>query len=498
MLRSPLPDLDPTADAPLATQIAAFYAAAIREGRLRAGDRLPPIRVAARGCAVARATVQDAYHRLAEDGLVEATVGRGTTVCGAVGPVSPRGDTDGAPLSPYALAALQRMQTMPGALPLPPGRELVADFAELAPDGDRFPVDEWRAAMDAVLARRGGDVLGYGFAPNGLPALRECIAGRMRDIDANATAADVLITAGAQQALDLVLRTLCAPGDTVLVTDPSYHQMHGLLRAHGLVPAPIPFGPDGLDLDALRRLLQRDGVRLLYLMPTFQNPTGRSLDLEQRHALMEVLAATPVPVVEDEYQHSLRFAGAPLPSLRSLDPRRRTVTVATFSKELFPALRIGWLHADRDLLAAMAAVKRFMDLETSPLLQAALVEFLRQGSLDRHLGELRATLRERHAALRAACRRHLPPGCTWTEPDGGFVAWLELPAAGLGDRLAELAVARGVRVVPGRVFDLHGRPSRGVRLCLARTAPDRIEAGVLTLAACARELLQRDAARPFL
>jgi DNA-binding transcriptional MocR family regulator len=262
---------------------------------------------------------------------------------------------------------------------------------------------------------------------------------------------------------------------------------------------PIPFGEDGLDLDGLQRQLRRPGVRLVYLMPTFHNPTGRTLDLAQRRALIDVLATTSVPVVEDEYQHSLRYRGEPLPTLRSLDPRRLTITVATFSKELFPALRIGWVQADAELLSAMAAVKRFMDLETSPLLQAALVEFLQKGCLDRHLDDLRGELSRRHAALRTASRVHLPAGCTVTEPDGGFVAWLELPEPGIGDRLAALAVLRGVRVVPGRVFDLHDRPSRGVRLCLARTSVPQIDAGMCVLGDCVRELLTAPAlARPFL
>ncbi len=501
MLRTPLPQLDPAAPAPLAAQIAAYYAGAIREGRMRAGDRLPPIRLAAQACEVGRATVQEAYRRLADDGLVEATVGRGTTVrAGAsASPTAVAGAGGASLLSAYALAALRRTQEMPGAPPLPVGRELVANFAELAPDGERFPVDEWRAAMDAVLQRRGAEVLGYGHEPNGLRELRECIADRMRDVDATADADDILVTAGAQQALDLVLRTLCAPGDTVLVTDPSYHQMHGLLRAHGLQVVPIPFGANGLDLDALRRQLQRHDVRLLYLMPTFHNPTGRTLDLAQRRALVELLAPTAVPIVEDEYQHSLRFRGEPLPTLRSLDTRRRTITVATFSKELFPALRIGWVQADAELREAMAAVKRFMDLETSPLLQAALTEFLRQGSLDRHLDDLRLELRRRHEALHEACRAHLPAGCRVTEPAGGFVAWLELADPGQGDRLAELAAARGVRVVPGRVFDLHGRPSHGVRLCLARAPVAAIEAGIAALGACVRDMLATPTqARPFL
>lgn len=493
MLRTPLPDLDRDATVSLATQIVRHYADAIRAGQMRAGDRLPPIRTIARVCAVTRATVQQAYRQLAENGLVEGTVGRGTTVL-ARDPLAP---PEGAPrspaavhsLSPYAEAALRRALEMPGAPPLPAGGKLIANFAELSPDGARFPVDEWRAAMDDVLRRRGGELLGYGNATNGLPELRELLASRIRDIDPRAAADDILVTAGAQQALDLVLRTFCAPGDTVVVTSPSYHQMHGLLRAHGLQVVQVPFTSEGIDLQRLRHAVEREGVRLVYLMPTFHNPTGRSLDDAQRHGLVDVLARTSVPVVEDEYQHSLRFRGAPLPSLRTLDPRGLTVTVSTVSKELFPALRIGWVVAGSDLLRPMASVKRFMDLETSALLQAALVEFVRRGGLDRHLDSLRVDLRLRHEALQRACAAHLPAGCTITAPDGGFVAWLELPEAGQGDRLAESASERGVRAVPGRVFDLHGRPSRGVRLSLSRADEARITAGIEVIGQCARTIV---------
>ena len=138
----------------------------------------------------------------------------------------------------------------------------------------------------------------------------------------------------------------------------------------------------------------------------------------------------------------------------------------------------------------MAAVKRFMDLETSPLLQAALVEFMRRGCFDRHLEALRVELRLRHEALQAACADHLPATCRITDPDGGFVAWLELPNAGQGEQLAELAVERGVRVVPGRAFDLDGAASRGVRLSLTRANVDQIRNGVRVLGECARELVQ--------
>jgi len=486
-----LPDLDRTAAGTLVAQITAFYREAIELGRLRAGERLPTIRAVAAAAGVTRTTVQEAYRQLGEHGFVAGTVGRGTEVLDRAGPRD-----HAPPVSAYAAAALRQTAAMPGALPLQPGQALVANFAELSPDGELFPVAELRSAIDRVLQRRGGELLGYAHAATGLPELRAQLAQRRCAVDPPAAADDILITSGGQQALDLVLRTFCTPGDAVVVTSPSYHQLHGLLKALGLRAIAVPVGDQGLDLTALAQALAAGPVRLLYLMPTFHNPTGRTLDLRQRQALLQVVGRTRVPILEDEYQQPLRFRGDTLPSLRGLDRRGLTVTAHTFSKVLFPGLRLGWVQAGPSLLRPMAAVKRFMDLEASPLLQAALVEFIDRGALDRYLKKLRAELHKRHALLQKLLRAQLPAGCTVTDPDGGFLCWLELPAAGQGEALAELALARGVRVVPGRAFDPQGRPSRGVRLSLSRSNRAQIEAGAAVLAACAHRLLQADSSAP--
>jgi 2-aminoadipate transaminase len=494
-----LPELDPASATAMSEQIARFYERAIEDGRVLVGDRLPPIREVASTCQVTRATVQEAYRRLADRGLVEGTVGRGTVVLATPTNSDAPAAGPGRLLSPYAEAALRRTRIMAGAPALPAAQTLVANFAELQPDEAQFPIAAWREAMDAVLEQHGRELLGYGHSTFGLEQLRELLVRRSHDSDPELTSDQLLVTAGAQQALDLVLRTVCTAGDTVVVTQPSYHHMHGLLRAHGLQVVQVPFGPDGLDRAQLQRVLSRPSVRLCYLMPTFHNPTGRTLDLAQRRALIDAIGETDIVLVEDEYQHSLRCRGDALPTLRSMDARGRTLTVSTVSKDLFPALRIGWVAGDQQLLEPMAAVKRFMDLETSPLLQAALVEFMQRGSFDRHLAQQRSELRRRHEALQRACAQHLPEGCRVTDPDGGFVAWLELPNPGHGEQLAELAVERGVRVVPGRAFDLDGAPSRGVRLSLTRADVDQIHQGVRVLGECARELMQLQAtAQPFL
>lgn len=494
-----LPVVHPTTSATPSEQIARFYESAIEDGRVPIGDRLPPIRVVATSCQVTRATVQDAYRRLADRGLVEGTVGRGTVVLATSKGGGEQAAGAGRLVSPYAEAALRRTKAMAGAPALAVDQPLIANFAELQPDDARFPIAEWRAAMDAVLEHHGRELLGYGHSAMGLDELRDLLARRSHDSDPGLSSDNLLVTAGAQQALDLVLRTVCSVGDTVVVTQPSYHHMHGLLRAHGLQVVQVPLGDDGLDLAQLARVIARPSVRMCYLMPTFHNPTGRSLGVEHRRELINAVASSDIVLVEDEYQQSLRCRGEALPTLRSMDQRGRTVTVSTVSKELFPALRIGWIAGDQKILEPMAAVKRFMDLETSPLLQAALVEFMRRGSFDRHLDQLRIELRRRHEALQAACAEYLPAGCRVTDPDGGFVAWLELPNEGQGDQLAKLAAERGVRVVPGRAFDLDVAPSRGVRLSLTRANVEEIRDGVRVLGECASDLLQlQPTAQPFI
>ncbi len=454
------------------------------------------MREMAEAIGVARAVVAEAYRQLSEAGLVAGEVGRGTTVL-----PSPDSSGQGGPLSAFAQASLVQTQEMAGAPALPAGQELVADFAELAPDAAGFPVEEVRLAMDRVLAARGAELLGYGHAAAGIPELRDLLCQRSRREDPNLSPDDILVTAEAQQGRALVLRTFCAQGDAVVLTSPCYHQMFGLLKAHGLRAVEVPFVGDGLDLGEFARAMQRKDVRLCYLMPSFHNPTGRTLSEAHRRELVAIAADTEVPILEDEYQDALRFRGAPPPSLRTLDPRGLTVTVHTFSKGLFPGLRVGWVLGGARAMRPMAAVKRFVDLETSPLLQAVLCEFISAGGLDRHLRALAAELRQRHAALQDALASALPEGCALTSPDGGFVVWLELPQPGQGDRLAELAAQRGVRVVPGRAFDPQGRPSRGVRLSLSHADCARIRAGAEVLLDLAQELVRGPsavAARNFL
>lgn len=465
-----------------AEELAVHLREAIELGRIGSGERLPPIRELARTLRLSRHLVERAYRELAERGVVAATVGRGTVV---LGQRPANGASDGSarvPFSAAAEAALAHLRGSPDAPELPAGVELIADFAHLWPDSTRFPVETFGACLQRVLTRDRGAVLRYGD-PNGHEELRNALA-RDPELGAAASPEQILITSGAQQGIDLVLRAFAEPGSTVAVAVPTYHNLFALLKVHGL--GLLPLAPDGADLEAA---LARPDVRLLYVMPTFHNPTGVTLDLAHREALMRVVARSRVPVLEDEFEQELRFTGKPLPSLQSLDPRGLTVTVRTFSKGLFPGVRIGWLSAAPEVLARCAALKRTLDLESSTLLQAALAEFIGEGAFTRHLRGLRAELRARHAAAQKLLSRLLPPGSRWTEPQGGYALWVELPPALDGESIAAAAAARGVLVTPGARFDPRGQPSSTLRLSLSRSDLSAIEAGLELLGAVARAQL---------
>ena len=467
-----LPSLNRNSPNPLVDQVVSHYRLAIEGGQLRPGEHLPPIRTMADRVGLTRTTVQDAYRQLQDLGLVSATVGRGTVVRG-----EPR-DRD--VLSPGAQAVYRHLVQLPHSRES--GEKLVCNFAELQPDQALFPVEEFTASLQRVLASRGPELLGYG-QPTGDLQLRRLLAA-MNGSTPTADPDDVLVTNGAQQGIDLVLRTFARPGDGVAVAVPTYHHLFGLLEAHDLRLVPLLSTPDGLDLDDVRRVLARDDVRLLYLMPTFHNPTGRTMDLEARQELMQVVRGSRVPVLEDEFELDLRFAGESLPSLRTLDDRGLTVTVRTFSKGLFPGVRMGWIHAGPEVIGPMAALKRYMDLETSPLLQAALVDFLQSGAEERYLNELRAMMRRRHAAAQEALSQHMPSGFTWTKPDGGFALWVEGPAGFDGEALARAAADRGVLVSPGRLFHPVDVVDPGLRLSLSRADETQIREGIRILGQC--------------
>jgi len=485
--------VDATLDVPVYRQIADAVVTAVGDGSLRSGDRLPPTRDLARALGINRNTVVAAYEALASDGVVSSHTGRGTFVlapavssrAGSSGGAPDDGDPVAWPM-PFSRAVdgpgVERLMTVYRATLLADG----ISFAGSYPAPELMPVEAFRRATDAVLRDRPERALAYGPTA-GDPDLRETLAEVMRASGSTIAPADVLVTSGAQQGLELTFRTLLDRGDVALVEDPTYTGALSVLGSIGARVVGVPADADGLLPDAFAAALERHRPRLVYLQPTFQNPTTRETTTPRRREVVDLARRHRCAIVEDDWAGDLRFEGDGQPTLHALDGGRNVVHLSSFSKKLMPGLRIGWAVAPPEVARRIEALKQIGDCGTSPLLQCALDRFLRDGALDGHLVRVRRAYRERRDAMLASLERHLPAETTWTRPRGGLFVWVTLPDEVDGDELFVAARREGVTFSRGSLFHLDGRGRNTLRLAYAAVAPERIDEGVAILGRLVRE-----------
>jgi len=494
-LDTPLADLDRSSPVPLFRQIADRVRALVLDGQLRPGERLPAIRTLSRELGVNRSTVQMAYRELETRGLVETKVGSGTRVQSELFGADLRDRSpadDGEPEArsgPWRPRFTRSTEEAFALLLAGEGETEGAgdgiDFSRLMPDERLFPLDEFRASLERVLDAHGASLLNYG-PMTGYGPLREVLAAHLTKRGTPTKPEEVLVTSGAQQGIELALRAFAGPGEAVCLSAPTYHQMFGLLRGLGLEARTIPDGEQGVDETRLARELTRPGLRLVYAMPNFANPTGRTWDRAARVRFLEATAGFAGAILEDDFEADLRFRGDDEPTLRSLSAEPRVLSLGTVSKGLFPGARVGWVAGDAAVIERLAGLKRFSDLSSGMLLQAALADFIERGHYERHLRVVRHELRTKHARVQAALTEEMTGFARWTDPSGGYALWLTFPPSVDSARLAVAARERGVLVAAGQIFEPDTGRSNSVRLTVARVAPDEIEAGIRTLSEVAR------------
>jgi GntR family transcriptional regulator/MocR family aminotransferase len=465
--------IDRDSNTPVYRQIAEELRARIVSGELSPGAKLPPSREMAETLGVNRNTVASAYDELVKSGDVRSHVGQGTFVAAR--------DVDSPPsrtpfrfrFSRAAEAAAERVQK-----PAPTsGHPDPIDFATLVPDENLFPVEPFRAVLDQVMRRQGKTLLQYGPAA-GHPPLRAYIAERLRSRGVEASAENVLIVNGSQQGLDLICRCLLDPGDRVALESPTYTIVLPLLAQYHARTEPIPMTDRGMDLEALEAVLERSRPKLVFTMPTFHNPTGITTDLASRKRLLDLAARYQTPLVEDDFDSELRFDGKSVPPLKALDARGSVLHIGTFSKGLFPGLRLGYVVASAPVVAALGRSKLIADYHTSLLLQAAVLEFCRKGHYDRHLKRLAAIYRGKSRTLIQALERHFPYGVGFTRPEGGYAYWITLPEALSAEALLEESTRAGVLFTPGSNFFSGGEGDRYLRLSISKVPQERIAEGI--------------------
>jgi DNA-binding transcriptional MocR family regulator len=465
------PQLAHDSDVPLYRQLFEQLAGQIRSGKLGRGERLPATRELAGLLGLNRTTISAAYELLESEGLIAGQVGRGSFVTGH------------AENSVHGInwaAILERTDSPTGGSSAGYGNHGIS-FVMSRPSRELFPLDEFRASCEAVLARPDlADILQLG-SPAGYEPLRRHLLEEARRQHVAGAGDDIIITNGCQQAMDLIGRVLLRPGDTVAVEDPIYTGLKNLLAGMGVQLAGIPVGPDGMDLADLHRVLERDRPRMIVVTSNFQNPTGATMPLAARRGLIEAARAAGVPVIENDAYGELRYSGDPVPAIKQLDESGGTVLLRSFSKVSFPGLRVGWAVGPKPLMDRLRQAKEAADLHTDQLSQAVLLEFAESGRLEAHRVRVLEAGARRLAATLEACREYLPAGTRWTRPEGGMNVWVRLPEPLDAGELLPRAQKEGVAYLPGRYFAVSRWEPGALRLSFAGLPPEQIRTGLAVL-----------------
>ncbi|MFJ2893041.1 PLP-dependent aminotransferase family protein [Streptomyces sp. NPDC087305] len=362
-------------------------------------------------------------------------------------------------------------------------RPEVINFAGGLPAPELFDAAGIAAAYQAVLTETPARALQYATT-EGEPVLRTALAARTSARGLATGADDLLVTTGSQQALSLLATALLEPGDVVLVEQPCYLAALQVFAFAGARIVAVPGDAAGVDPEALDELVVRERPKLFYTVPTFQNPTGRTLPADRRAAVAEVAARRGLWLVEDDPYGELRFEGERLPWIAAqAGAADRTVLLGSFSKVMAPGLRLGWLRAPTDLLRACVVAKQAADLHTPTVNQLAAARYLADNDLDAHVARVAAVYRDRRDAMLAGLPNSLPEGSSWERPEGGMFLWARLPESYDTTELLARVVRQDVAYVPGAPF-YAGEPDRStMRLCFVTQTSGEIREGLRRLGA---------------
>lgn len=370
------------------------------------------------------------------------------------------------------------------------GKPGIISFAGGFPDSAMFDVEGLRAASARALEEEPGAALQYG-ATEGYGPLREQLAALMTGKGAAGVAPDdLIVTTGSQQALDLLGKTLISPGDKVIVEGPTFLATIQCFRLYGAELISAPIDGDGVQTDALEKLIAEHRPKFVYLIPTFGNPSGATLSLERRKAVLEMAVRHNTVIVEDDPYGDLYFGEAPPPSLLNLSAgvpgsRELLVHCGSLSKVLSPGLRVGWMIAPAELLAKATMCKQFSDAHTSTFAQATAAQYLKAGRMPATLDKVRTVYAQRAQAMGDALQAELGDAASFVRPRGGLFFWVRLTGAGGkladGNVLAKRAIEKGVAFVPGTPFFCAQPDHATLRLSFATADVERIREGVARL-----------------
>jgi DNA-binding transcriptional MocR family regulator len=475
--------LDRDGEEPIYRQLIRHIKMQIESGTLPPGTRLPASRELAQQLNISRISVVNAYAELRAEGYLSAHAGRGTFVSREGGTVNIPEKNGTAPKSEVqshdrSLRDMMRLSRQPG----------VISFGSGAPPPEFFPMAYLKDAINMVIDRDGAKALSYEM-PEGFGPLRAAVRDYVSALGIQCSTNDVLITGGTQQAIDLVIQALLSEGETLVTENPTYIGMLDIARTRRVQIHGIPIDDEGMRLDYLENIIIDNPPRLIYVMPSFQNPTGIVMPLHRRRQLLNIANEYNIPILEDGIYHEIRFEGETIPPLKALDETGIVIHASGFTKMLLPGIRIGYLICDGAHYSRLVRVKQAADISTPGLNQRAIHIMLERGIMSQQLERNNREFQRRRDVALVAAKKYFPAGTMWRMPQGGLYLWVTLPKN--GPSAVELyisAVQMGVAYAIGNVFYTTNPDNYTMRLNFGAHRPADIEEGFQRIGRAWREL----------
>lgn len=492
-------DFSLVGDRPVVIQVKEYIQRFIIKGALQANQKLPSTREMSGLLKVSRNTVIAAYESLEDDGFAYAIPGKGSYVAVMSGHSAANNGGTGSSanlqidwktkMNGYATSAVELDMMKPG-IRAPKG---AISFTSIAPDEHLFDVGDVRRAFMDRMAIEGQVLLNYGYA-KGYKPLIDYLMRYMENKGVDISGKDMLITSGFTEGFDIVLSALRpeSRSGTAICENPTHHAAIKNLKLQGFQITGIPMEQGGIDIERLEQVLQQQGgaFDLAYLTPSYHNPTGIVMSPAKRSAVMNLMTRYRIPVIEDGFNEELRYSGAHIaPLIATAGQGNGVIYIGSFSKVLFPGLRVGWVLGDRALIDHLESIKRARSIHTSTIDQSILYQYLLNGNFDKYVKKARAGYKRKYELTKACCETYLPDA--ELTGDGGLHLFLTLPKGINTRRLLEACAEQGVIFTPGDRFFIHeGEGTNTLRLGFSRVADENIERGIQIIGRQLRSFLK--------
>lgn len=456
---------------PVYIQLKDHISELILRGMLRSGEKLPSTRELASILNVSRNTVINAYEFLQEEGFIYMEKGKGAFVSDVKVNFQEKWTVDwSSHINSYAKAS-EELDIIKHETKWKKG---MISFKSIAPDESLFDVEEFKKSFLNRISIEGEKILNYGYA-QGYKPLIEYLFKYMSNKGANIEGKDILITNGFTEGFNLILSSLTEKGDKILCENPTHNTAIKIMKLHGLEVIGVDMEDDGVSIDKLKEKLSKNKIKLSYFIPSYHNPTGVVMSVEKRVEVYKALKVHNVPIIEDGFNEELRYSGAHVSPIASLSGEGNSVIyIGSFSKILFPGIRVGWILADKKLIDYLESVKRSRNIHTSSLDQAIFYDYLSGGNFEKYIKKARKVYKEKYEFAVECAKKYIPFNKLFGE--GGLHIFIELNNIKSREVL-EKCYENGIIFTPGDIFYTDNRGYNTLRLGFSRVSKEDIEKG---------------------